>query len=107
MKPCPNGAADTIVLADTAYLLSRGRVVKDKASSRPKMTCRNWECGVVISAAKPQVRSRAGAADAGAGATDSGSGLDGVFGEHMPIPMQSPAATYDSTVPEAQPWFSR
>lgn len=69
------------------------------------MTCRNWECGVVISAAKLQARSRAGAAGAEAGAADSASGLDGVFGEYMPIPMRSPAAAYDSMAPEAQPWF--
>lgn len=107
MKRCPNGAADTIEFADKANLFSRGRLVKDKASSRPKMTCRNWECGVVISSAKPQARSHAGAADAGAGAVTSTSGLDGVFGGHMPIPMQIPAAAYDSTAPEEQPWFFR
>lgn len=107
MKHRPNGAIGTIEFADTANLLSRGRLVMDKASNRPKMTCRNWECGVVISAAKPQARSHAGAAGAGAGIATSTSGLDGVFGARIPIPMQIPAAAYDSADPEAQPWFFR
>lgn len=26
----------------------RGRLVQDKATKKPKLNCRNWECGVVI-----------------------------------------------------------
>ena len=60
------------------------------------MSCRNWECGVVLPA--PERRTVSGAAAAAAG-------VDELFGGHVPIPMTMPAEAFTSKAPEAQPWF--
>lgn len=55
-----------------------GRLTKDRASGKPKMTCRNWECGVVVPITTP-----------GKGTEDL-SGFQGT----VPVPMQTPGDPY-------------
>ncbi|KAF4582907.1 ubiquitin interaction domain-containing protein [Ophiocordyceps camponoti-floridani] len=66
-----------------------GRVVKDKQSGKAKMSCRNWECGVVVPVG--------GAATATATAADLG-----VFHGTVPLPMKLPGRAYG---PAEEPWF--
>ncbi|KAB5558681.1 tyrosyl-DNA phosphodiesterase-domain-containing protein [Coniochaeta sp. 2T2.1] len=60
-----------------------GRLVKDKASGGPKITCRNWECGVVLPVDDRQAR--------------RDDGLLGMFEGTVPVPMQLPGAAYVDT----------
>ncbi|KAI1816235.1 phospholipase D/nuclease [Poronia punctata] len=64
-----------------------GRLVKDRATGRPKLSCRNWECGVVIPIeCKP---------------TDKGlAAFEGI----VPIPMVVPEQAYGRSDPK-HPWF--
>ncbi|SPN98317.1 uncharacterized protein DNG_01367 [Cephalotrichum gorgonifer] len=71
-----------------------GRLVKDKSTNLPRMSCRNWECGVVLSVPQPQSLSDAGET----------LGIETLFRGHVPIPMGIPGAAYSQN-PEAQPWF--
>ncbi|KJZ73359.1 hypothetical protein HIM_07153 [Hirsutella minnesotensis 3608] len=66
-----------------------GRMVKDRQSGNPKMSCRNWECGVVI----PVRQTSSGSGDA----TDLH-----VFDDSVPVPMQVPGRKYG---PNEEPWF--
>ena len=61
--------------------LDRGRLVTDQASKQPKMTCRNWECGVIVPG------SRAG---------------HGGSAERVPVPMVYPGERYGPR----RPWFN-
>ncbi|KAK7429516.1 hypothetical protein QQZ08_003895 [Neonectria magnoliae] len=73
---------------------NRGRLVKDRATGKPKMSCRNWECGVVI-------RVPGGSkAQAGAGKDDFSD--MGVFKGTIPVPMRFPGRRYRDT---EEPWF--
>lgn len=56
----------------------RGKLTKDRASGKPKMTCRNWECGVVV----PITALGEGTADLS------------TFQEKIPVPMQTPGDPY-------------
>jgi hypothetical protein len=67
-----------------------GRIVKDRALKTAKMSCRNWECGVVI----PMARLEDGKADEGESM--------GVFSSKMPVPMQTPGPPY---APSDKPWL--
>ena len=72
--------------------ICRGRLVKDRATGKPKMTCRNWECGVVMPLPKTEsVKSN------GTQAPDM-SIFDGV----VPVPMEVPGREYG---PKEEPWF--
>lgn len=76
----------------------RGRLVKDRASGKPKMSCRNWECGVVVPA--PGLESgvaRKPAAAAGEIVADIS-----VFGRKVPVPMKMPGPQYG---PKEEPWY--
>lgn len=48
-----------------------------------------------------------GGAGGGASADGETMGLEELFGGHIPIPMETPAATYNSAAPDVQPWFLR
>ncbi|QDS76073.1 hypothetical protein FKW77_005916 [Venturia effusa] len=65
-----------------------GRIVMDKATKSPKLTCNNWECGVVISVPNPP-----------AGVLDES--LDAVFKGVLDIPFVTPTKEYDGK----QPWY--
>ncbi|KAI6375733.1 hypothetical protein MCOR25_002895 [Pyricularia grisea] len=105
-------------------------LVKDRASSQPKMSCRNWECGVIVpvgeSASPGRVLSTGidlGDASAGKGGSlhahqghispqdqNSPAGisrsLEELFRECVPLPMKLPGRSYasaqDGKVP--RPW---
>lgn len=72
----------------TRYLFSirRGRITKDKAKNT-KLTCRNWECGVVLPVRKAK--------------PTAAQGLD-MFRERLPVPMKFPASRYGEA---EEPWF--
>lgn len=78
----------------TALAEHRGRLVKDRASGQMKMSCRNWECGVVIPAPPSTAERKAN----GANEIDDMS----VFGCAVPVPMKMPGRKYE---PEEEPWF--
>ncbi|KAL2067954.1 hypothetical protein VTL71DRAFT_16052 [Oculimacula yallundae] len=77
-----------------------GRLVKDRTTKEPKLTLRNWECGVVIQVPvtiKANLEQQLG----------RGTGLKGsldidVFAGHIPVPMQVPGGEYGSR----RPWFN-
>ncbi|KAI0399043.1 tyrosyl-DNA phosphodiesterase-domain-containing protein [Xylaria palmicola] len=64
-----------------------GRLVKDRASGKPKLNCRNWECGVLIPV-------EGAAAKSGWGA----------FEKTIPVPMVVPGEAYGKSKSK-QPWF--
>ncbi|KAL9003989.1 MAG: hypothetical protein Q9188_003174 [Gyalolechia gomerana] len=75
-----------------------GKLVMDRKEKKPKLNCRNWECGVVIplqrtTTTMPGIESTTKPTDA--------AGLD-VFERSIPVPMQYPGAEYEGK----QPWFS-
>lgn len=62
----------------------------------PKLTCNNWECGVVVPV-------RSGAATQGSKAAENTSPDDrlDVFKGVVPIPMKCPGESYG----DKKPWF--
>ncbi|KAL2271708.1 hypothetical protein VTJ83DRAFT_1079 [Remersonia thermophila] len=71
-----------------------GRLVKDGRSGRPKMMCRNWECGVLVPANE---RAPAGDVKSDAAARGGGSSpnsLQAVFNGVVPVPMEWPGREY-------------
>ncbi|KAH7308226.1 ubiquitin interaction domain-containing protein [Stachybotrys elegans] len=90
-----------------------GRIVRDRASGKAKLTCRNWECGVVVPVAGPET-SRAKTADGdfnsnktGNNGQSRGGGECGrvemsVFSGAVPVPMQVPAPRYEAG---DEPWL--
>ncbi|KAF7513256.1 hypothetical protein GJ744_009677 [Endocarpon pusillum] len=74
-----------------------GRLVQDRATKTPKLSCRNWECGVIL----PILESKADQAKALTDRQDS-NGLN-IFKNVVPIPMKIPGETYQGT---KKPWFS-
>ena len=52
-----------------------GRLVQDRTTNKPKLTCRNWECGVILRRPRSEI----------------------------PAPMQMPAAAINDT--GSKPWF--
>ncbi|KAL8370426.1 hypothetical protein RB595_000686 [Gaeumannomyces hyphopodioides] len=80
-----------------------GKLVKDRTSSSPKMTCRNWESGVIVLAGsgnepKPQGHCRT----EGAGICGS---VGDVFKGYVPLPMILPGTEYASRDGTRLPWF--
>ncbi|KAG5296149.1 tyrosyl-DNA phosphodiesterase domain-containing protein [Histoplasma capsulatum G186AR] len=85
-----------------------GRLVLDRATTKPKLNCRNWECGVVIpirhndEEKSPYIPSTRGittsVAESGGGNTsagsDDGSRVASVFEPTVPVPMKVPAQRY-------------
>lgn len=98
------------------YYACRGRLVKDGKTGKPKMSCRNWECGVVVpvTAALSQPGTAAhgddsrqsglaGATRTTATPTTAGvSDLEAVFASTVPVPMVVPGRPYG---PNEEPWF--
>lgn len=83
----------------------RGRLVKDSKTGKPKMNCRNWECGVVISVSRDtppgDAKTSTGFTATGSPGTDAND-LTSVFGTMIPVPMQVPGRLYE---PDEEPWF--
>lgn len=68
--------------------MNRGRLVKDRGSGKLKITCRNWECGVVLPV------------DGGREQSDTWR----IFDKTVPVPMEVPGAPLAEKGPRA-PWF--
>lgn len=77
-----------------ARLNHRGKMTKDKATGKPKITCRNWECGVVLLASDATSTGQAAAA-----AADDGMRI---FSGVVPVPMAVPGRVYEEG---ELPWF--
>ncbi|KAK4186864.1 tyrosyl-DNA phosphodiesterase-domain-containing protein [Podospora australis] len=75
-----------------------GRLVKDRSSGKPKLTCRNWECGVIISTSDSAVE-----------ATGETREAFGMFDGLVPIPMKIPGGRLEVGSQDTAriPWFSR
>ncbi|KAK2061223.1 ubiquitin interaction domain-containing protein [Colletotrichum caudatum] len=83
-----------------------GRLVKDRESGAAKLSCRNWECGVLVAVDGNLPGSADTGTRPGADQDDESGRLDGVFGTTMPIPMKVPAGRYTSDESAAsRPWF--
>ncbi|KAH7321545.1 tyrosyl-DNA phosphodiesterase [Rhexocercosporidium sp. MPI-PUGE-AT-0058] len=76
-----------------------GRLVKDKATKEPRLTLRNWECGVVL---RVPMMTRGGYEQSPAreDGENVSLGMD-VFAGHVPVPMQVPGDKYGLR----RPWF--
>ena len=77
--------------------------MKDRASSGPKMTCRNWECGVIVPAGSGHGPKHQG--DSRADGTGTRGTVDAVFGGCVPLPMVLPGTEYSSGDVTRLPWF--
>ncbi|EFX00328.1 mitochondrial translation optimization protein [Grosmannia clavigera kw1407] len=77
-----------------------GRLVKDRATKEPRLTCRNWECGVLIPAVpRPEAERRANVPREGAG-------MLGEFDKSVPVPMVLPGTEYGGKMGGGNwPWF--
>ncbi|OAX79145.1 hypothetical protein ACJ72_06536 [Emergomyces africanus] len=86
-----------------------GRLVLDRSTTKPKLNCRNWECGVVIpirhhgtedfSSVLPTGSTATGPAepkfeDTSNNNADDGSKVATVFEPTIPVPMHVPALRY-------------
>lgn len=84
------------VVSELMCPFDRGRLVKDAITKKPKLNCRNWECGVII----PLLTSEE---TRGTSETVSRppNGLE-VFDRKVPVPMQGPARPMYLS----KPWFN-
>ncbi|PGH04724.1 hypothetical protein AJ79_07003 [Helicocarpus griseus UAMH5409] len=129
-KPFISSKNDSTRFAGWAYVGSAnlsesawGRLVLDRSTNKPKLNCRNWECGVVLPIRQSEVENtKTGLSSIpstgstatlttepelsihtdGSDDTDGGSKIAGVFGSTIPIPMHVPASGYR---PGDRPWF--
>lgn len=105
-KPCtpPYSTSKSAFTSDMEIRArNRGRLVKDRATGKPKITCRNWECGVVMAANGPPSASTVGETHAG-GSHDE----YGLFDGRLPVPMQVPGIPYihpHNSSGTDLPWF--
>ena len=74
----------------------RGRLVKDTITKKPKLNCRNWECGVVI----PLLTSEETQSTSET-VSRPPNGLE-IFDGKVPVPMQGPARPMRLS----KPWFN-
>jgi len=106
---------------------NRGHLSTDKTTKKPKLTCRNWECGVilpVVNDPSPQTKtlggqrldgkivegnaqgSKSGGAGFGSGTSSStaasrdnlGGNWSPAFEGRVPVPMELPAERLESAV---------
>lgn len=84
----------------------RGRLIKDRSTKKFKITCRNWECGVLVPDGTTTIASSSSPAAAEERDEGNGNGKGkeamptsteddpswGVFEGHVPIPMRVPGS---------------
>ncbi|KAI1398931.1 phospholipase D/nuclease [Hypoxylon fuscum] len=70
-----------------------GRLVKERGTGNPKLTCRNWECGVIVPIS-PQDPGEDNPERPGLAA----------FHSAVPVPMKTPAEAYGATKSK-HPWL--
>ncbi|KAI0382763.1 phospholipase D/nuclease [Hypomontagnella monticulosa] len=71
-----------------------GRLTKERGTGNPKLTCRNWECGVIIPITPQAVGEN--------GSQPSPSLSD--FNDTIPVPMKVPGDAYGATKTK-RPWL--
>ncbi|KAJ5768877.1 hypothetical protein N7520_003436 [Penicillium odoratum] len=78
-----------------------GRLVKDRQTNRPKLNCRNWECGVLVpvTTKAPQSLQDAELRDSRPQPRDLPAEI---FENTIPVPMIIPAPSLDD---QLKPWF--
>jgi hypothetical protein len=84
-----------LIVRDSADLFRRGHLSKDRLTDQFKLTCRNWECGIIIPA-KLQGVGNSGAESASLAAT---------FGAQVPVPMQFPASPFTGSADIGSPFL--
>ncbi|KIW88668.1 uncharacterized protein Z519_10714 [Cladophialophora bantiana CBS 173.52] len=70
-----------------------GRLVQDKATKKPRLNCRNWECGVIIPI--PAVNSSPGIYTV----KDTDSAGLASFNHTVPVPMRVPSECLENKIP--------
>ncbi|KAI2776448.1 phospholipase D/nuclease [Daldinia loculata] len=70
-----------------------GRLVKERGTSNPKLTCRNWECGVIVPIS-PRDPSKDGSRPSSV--SD--------FNDTIPVPMNIPGEAYGD-IKSKRPWL--
>ncbi|OAA57873.1 mitochondrial translation optimization protein [Niveomyces insectorum RCEF 264] len=96
-----------VLLHTKLMLVRRGRLVREKGTGKPKLTCRNWECGVLLPAASSHGQGApADDTAAAAAATEDTKMLD-MFRGTVPVPFRVPGVKYDVNTPSGKrvPWF--
>ncbi|KAK2764860.1 hypothetical protein FQN54_008557 [Arachnomyces sp. PD_36] len=95
-----------------------GRLVMDRTTKKPKLNCRNWECGVLLPISKEdqdtdRIRAESGTRGlseipkfgekAPPENTSDDIDIASVFGDTVPVPMRVPASRFG---PQDRPWFN-
>ena len=91
---------DTPPLPRTSLTLSsRGRLVRDRATGSPKLTCRNWESGVIVlpTPSPPTAPTQVSSMDAKPSVQD-------MFEGRVPLPIQIPGQPFDEDG-RRTPWY--
>lgn len=70
-----------------------GKLVKERSTKAPKLTCRNWECGVIVPVRKASTQPENTVPGTGCGMS--------VFGGQVPVPMLYPGEVYGTH----KPWY--
>ena len=88
----------------------RGRLSQDRITKKPKLTCRNWECGVVMQVEQGHVKARLPPPSANdIKVTGCTGNLVDVFQHSVPVPMQIPGVPFLPPSEEGRssgtPWF--
>ncbi|CZR59989.1 uncharacterized protein PAC_09884 [Phialocephala subalpina] len=84
------------VLCTPASAQRRGKLVKDRTSKQPKLNCRNWECGVLVSASGSTLTRKPSEGEEGGQSL----GME-VFDGVVPVPMLTPGEPYGAR----KPWY--
>ncbi|KFH43118.1 hypothetical protein ACRE_061600 [Hapsidospora chrysogenum ATCC 11550] len=79
-----------------------GRLVKDSKTGKPKMNCRNWECGVVVPVASGTTAGAQEGDSSKAATRLAADDLATIFSAKVPVPMRMPGRPYG---PDEEPWF--
>ncbi|KAH8879396.1 phospholipase D/nuclease [Thozetella sp. PMI_491] len=97
-----------------------GRLSQDRGTKKPKLTCRNWECGVLVQTVQCEANgatssiSTLASSSAFSAPSDGNVGGDAeslatAFQGCIPVPMQLPSAAYPLPIAAAPistaPWF--
>jgi hypothetical protein len=90
----------------------------DRATKKPKLNCRNWECGVLLPVCESNMSNGNGGTSLNGDYPSSHPKSDGkttseitsdhidiatIFGDTLPVPMKVPAPLLG---PQDRPWFN-
>ena len=77
-----------------------GRLVRDKNTREPRLTCRNWECGVILPVVELTIKAGSEQHSTREDNYEASLGMD-IFVGQVPVPMQVPGSQYGPR----RPWF--